>query len=736
MAKDPESDLPEFVRRCWDSYQSATTHLREASKESLKMWLGGEHQWRPVEIAARVASNRPYITINRLKPVVDQVENEARNNPPGPEALPVGSQADKDGADIMCGTIREYEYRSNAHRAYVTALRYAAAGNYGLFEMATEYAGERTFDQRITIKEAEDPAMYFVDPDARMAYREDAMWAGKIRVLSREKLIEEYGSGLKILNRNLVDRAAGWMQSAVGWHGNQSSINMWTGGSRSEGPFYVCEFYRVKVERDTLREYSDGILRFDDEKPPKGVTVKTDDDGEISRVEPRRKVKKYVVTALDVIDETDWYGDIIPYFWVLGPEMYIDGKLYRLSLIDGAKDSQRGLNYAATSAAEIVNSMTKAPWVGWLGQFDVANAQGMNPWESSNTQTWAYLEVKPIFATNPVTGESSLLSAPQRNTWEAPIQRLLELATFFIEGIKGATSVFFDPSVQSVRDAQSGEAIKALQSQTNIGTFNWQNTLHGAVSLSYGQAAKILPRIMDGPREITIVRPDSQHEIVEINREFPANGIDPKTGKKGKTNNITLGEYSLRVTAGPSFQTRTQQSIEAINEVFKIAPALLNAPGVAARFLRMVGEGSPQVEEMADSLMGNQSGDGEQTPEQLQNQLMQLHQQGQAKDMLIQKMQQALQSKLPQVEADKWIAAVRAIAQIRAAEITASKDRDNAQADRDAAQFEQLTTMAHESALQATDHEHQADQAQQAQQAQAAQTQQAQQQAQQSQPTQ
>ena len=693
-----EENIPEFVRRCWDAYQSATTHLREASKESLKMWVGGDHQWRPGEVAARVAANRPYITINRLKPVVDQVENEARNNPPGPVAHPVGGGADDDGADILEGLIREYEYRSDAPRAYVTALRYAAAGNYGVFELATEFAGERTFEQRLLVKEGEDPAMYFTDPDARAACRQDAMFGGKIRVLSRDKLIEEYGSKLNVLNRNLRDRAAGWMQQAVGWHGQQASVNQWTGGSRGEGPYYVCEFYRVKIEKTTLRQHSDGILRFDDETPPAGVTVKTDDDGEIKRSEPRRKVRKYVVTALDVISETEWYGDCVPHFWVMGPEIYIDGKLYRLSLLDGAKDSQRGLNYSATSAAEIVNSMTKSPWVGWVGQFDVANAQGINPWESSNTQMWAYMEVKPTFATDPATGTTHLLPAPQRNSWEAPIQRLLELATFFIEGIKGSTSVFFDPSIQSVRDAQSGEAIKALQSQTNIGTLNWQDNLHRAVALSYGQAAKILPKIMDGPRVRTIVRADSQHEQAEINKEFPP-------GQKGKRNNITLGEYSLRVKAGPSTEDRTDQAMEALTEVFKIAPGLLNAPGVAAQFLRLVGRGTPQVEAMANSLMGKQQGE-EQTPEQLQTMLAQLQQQGQAKDMLIQKMQQALAAKLPQVEADKWMAAVRAIAQIRVAEITASKDRDNAQAERDAAQLESIMGMAHDTASQAADQQH------------------------------
>lgn len=702
MALDPvEKDIPQYVRRCWERYQSATEHLRKDSEESLKMWLGGKHQWRQGEIASRIGNNRPYLTINRLKPAVDQVENEARNNPPGPKVRPEGGGADSDGADIQAGLIREYEYRSNAPRAYVTALKYAAAGNIGVFEMATEFCGEKSWEQRIKILEAEDPAMYFHDPDARMACRQDAMWGGKIRVLSRDKLIEEYGDKLKVLNRNLVEQAAGWMQAAMGWNGNQASVNEWTGGYTAKGPFYVCEFYRVKIERTKLTLYSDAISRFDDESVPAGVTPSIEDGKPVMRSEPRHTVKKYVVTALDTLSETTWYGDIVPYFWVMGPEVYIKGKLHRLSLIDGGADSQRGLNYTATSAVEIVNTMTKAPFIGWLGQFDVTNAQGMNPWKASNTQVAAYLELKPEFAVNPTSGEATLLPPPQRNTWEAPIGRLLELATFFIEAIKGTTSVFFDPSIQSVRDAQSGEAIKALQSQTNIGTLNWQSNLQEAVTLSYQQAVKIFREIMDGQRVRTIIKADTQHEIVEINREFP-DGIDPKTGKRGKENNITRGTYMVTATAGPKFEDRTDQAVEAMTEVFKIAPGILSAPGVAARFLRMVGEGSPQVEQIADSLMGTT---GDMSPEDMRNQLLKLQQSDQAKTTLIQQMHQAMAAKLPELELRKWETMVENLTKIRVAEINASKDRDNAKADLEAEVLQHFTAMAHDTATQAVDHD-------------------------------
>ena len=720
--KITDEQMPEYVRRCWHLYQSATQDIREASEESKRMWLGGKHQWREGEISARVANNLPWVSINRLKPACDQVENEARNNPPGPQIHPVGPGADKDGAQIQEGLIREYEYRCDAQDAYVTALKLAASGNYGAFEMGTEFAGRRTMQQRIIVKRIEDPESLFVDPDARGACREDAGWAGRIRVYSREKLIEEHGSRLKVLNRNLVDRSAGWMQSAVNWHGNQSSINQWVGGYKSEGPYYIAEFYRVTVEEKQLTLYSDNLLRYDDEPAPKGVKPEEDKTGAtIRRVDPVRVVTKHLVTALDHLKKTPWLGDQIPIFWVLGPEMWIKGKLYRLSLIDGAIESQRGLNFAATAAVETVGAMTKSPWIGYVGQFDVANAQGQNPWLDSNIKRYAYMEVKPVYAVNPATSLSELLPPPQRNAWEAPIARVLELCQFFGEQIKAATSVFFDPAVQSVRDVQSGEAIKALQSQTNIGTLNWQDALHRAVAQSYRQAGQVMRRIMSQQMVVTVVRADTLHETKEINREFPARpelgipaGVDPETKKKGQRNSITDGEYAYRVTAGPNFRTRSEQALENFMEVLKIAPAITSVPGVLSQVIRMVGEGNPEMEQMADSLLPEGANDQDATPQQLQQKIVMMAQQNQQLMQALQQMHQAIQAKLPQVEAQKFKTLFDGLIKLETARITASKDRDLADSDRVGALLETSLNLAHETAAQAAEHEHEESMADQA----------------------
>ncbi len=685
-----KKDIPALARKCYYLAQKANKQNRDAETERLKFYVGGDLQWREEELTKRRGSQRPWVTINKCKPAVDQIEGDIRLNPPGPQCHPVGEGADGDTADILEGLIREVEYRSDAKTAYSTAGKYSAASGYAVLELATEFENERSYAQRLVINSIEDPATVFFDPKARMANRQDAMWAGKVRMYGKEEYQARFGSKRKILEPRGVQNAMGWIADAIGINGNMAELGEWTGSG--QGPYYVCEFCMVEIEPVTLKLYTDGVARFDDEKVPPGVFPRGSKDYE--RKVGRRKVKLYTVDAMEILDETDWPGNLVRWIPVLGPEVYIEGKLHRLSLISGALDSQRALNYVATTSVELAGMMPKSPWVGYKGQFDDPR------WQTANSEMWAYLEITPQFATDEM-GQQQLLPPPQRNMWETPIQWLLALSAYFSDSIKAVTAIY-DPSLGAVKGDQSGKAIEQLRSESAVGNFSYADNLHRAIGVMYREMAVVFKTIMDGPRVVTIVKPDSQHELVEINKEF-GQGEDTK-GKK--RNSIQHGEYSIRVMAGKDFPTRQAEAVDQLQNFFKVAPQALAQPGVAAKFLRMIGEGNPQVEGMADLLAPD--ADKEATPQQLQGALAQSQQQNKVLTMLVEKLQQAMQSKLPELEFQKWKAAIDNVTRIRVAEINASKDMDKAAADREADMLDSMMSMAHESATQATDQQHEA----------------------------
>jgi hypothetical protein len=473
----------------------------------------------------------------------------------------------------------------------------------------------------------------------------------------------------------------------------------WTGArddgdGRWRGPFYVCEFFMVEEEDRKSTLFSDGIWRFDDEAVPAGVQPNGGDEAR-ERKSPNRTITKYLVDALEVLDETDWPGTLIPLFPVLGPEIYIEGKLFRLSLISPGLDANRALNYTATTATEIAGITNKSPWMGYKGQFDDPR------WQTANSEVYAYLEVTPVFATNEL-GQQVILPPPQRTQWEAPIQWLLALGTFFTEQFKAVTSMY-SSSLGEEKGDQSGKAIEQLRSESNVGNFSYADNLHRCKTIIYQQMVLIFPKIMTGPQVAQIVRPDSQAEMVSLNQDFGADGIDPKTGKKGKRNNLALGQYSVRVVAGPSFQTRQDQAMAMLLDAIKINPAILQNPAVTAKIIRMIGQGNPEMEGIADLI--SPSADGDMTPQQMHQALQMAQAQSQQQQQVINKLAQALAAKMPEIEAGERKNVRDNLTRLAVAQVTASKDADQASADREADLLLQQLDMAHDAATQAVDHQ-------------------------------
>lgn len=716
MPKIPKEQIPVFVRRCWHAWKKANIQIREDEKTRLGFYVGGEKQWLDSEITKRKNAGRPFITINKCKPAVDQIEGDVRLNPPGPQCKPVGENEHAAAPDIIEGLIREVEYRSMAEVADSTAVKYSAISGYGVIELATEYANERDDTQRLVLKSAEDPSIIFFDPKARMANRQDARWGGKLLTYSADEYEMSFGKRA-IRQPGGWQVAQGWIKDAMGVGTDDTMTLMeWTGcrddgDGRWRGPFYVCEFYMVEEEMRTSRLYSDHIWRFDDEAVPANARRLAGDDTR-TRTSPKRTIKKYLVDALEVLDETDWPGTLIPLFPVLGPEIYIEGKLHRLSLISQGLDANRALNYVATTATEIAGLANKSPWMGYKGQFDDPR------WQTANSEVYAYMEVTPVFATNEM-GQQVILPPPQRTQWEAPIQWLLALGSFFTEQFKAVTSMY-SSSLGEEKGDQSGKAIEQLRSESNVGNFSYADNLHRTKTVIYQEMTRIFPKIMTGPQVVQIVRPDSQHELVAINQEFGPDGIDPKTGKKGKRNNLALGEYSVRVVAGPNFQTRQDQAMQMLLEAIKINPNILANPAITAKLVRMIGQGNPEMEGIADLIAP--SDDGDMTPQQMHQALQMAKVQNQQMQETIQKLAQALAAKMPEIEAGERKNIRDNLTKIVTAEIAASKDADRQRAEIEADQLSQALDMAHDAASQAADHE-QANQQQQADHAQAAQAQ-------------
>lgn len=717
--KDQEGqDIPRLARKLFERAQASETDLRRAIKLRQTLYCAGGAEglsWDPAEKARR-EGKRPALEINECKPPCDAIETNIRVNPPGPITHPVGD-ANDDTADVISGMIRQVEYSSNSPTIYSQAGRDSTAWGVGVIEFGTRYVSPTSFDQELYLVPNEDPTLWWFDPLARRPNREDAMWAIKgPKILSQESYMEAYGRKHKVLDGgflNTVQSYAGRFQDMLGWAGDYQSMNLWT--TNGKGPFWVAEFWRITVTLKTLRLYTDNIARYDDEPAPINAKRKVDKDGDDSdyvRKVPIRKVMKYVVDACEVLEEVEWIGDHIPCIAVLGPEIWIDGKLHRLSLIHGMVDAQRAFNYVATSMTEIAGKVPKAPWTGMKGQFVDEK------WATASIDDWAYLEVTPVEMVSELSNSSTFAPMPTRNMMEAPIQWLIQLGTFFQAAMQSVSSYSANVLGKAKAD-QSGKAIEALQMEASQGNYSYPDGVNRGVGVMYQQWLSIIPKLYSKAQAQTIIKADGQHEQVLINQLFdhPSGKKNPDGTPVQMSHDLAIGRYSVRVQAGPSFQTRNDAALENLANMFKASPQLLLIPGVAASYCKLLGEGNPKVDMVASMLPGG-AGD-EDSPQELQAKVQQMTAQIQQLQQQLQEASHTLQAKLPQVEASKFNAYLGYLKAVQVAEITASKDADNQNADRDAAQVETLLGLAHDAGTQAQDHQNalelqQGDQAHQA----------------------
>ena len=153
------------------------------------------------------------------------------------------------------------------------------------------------------------------------------------------------------------------------------------------------------------------------ELPPEAVVTE--------RKGTRKTICNYLIDGAEILEETEWKGKRIPLFPVYGQQLSVKGKSHCVSVIRHARDAQKLHNFYRSSEAETISLGSKAPWVGYRGQFEDPR------WGTANSKNWAYLEVEPVWSTN--AGDTSVrvcgatLAAehtPSARTWRAIVDRL------------------------------------------------------------------------------------------------------------------------------------------------------------------------------------------------------------------------------------------------------------------------------------------------------------------------
>jgi len=565
VSDNPDGDRLATMRHRFTVASAAYSDSREDELDDLRFMAGSPDnawQWPADVLATRGAvqgqtiNARPCLTINKLPQHVRLVTNEQRQNRPSGKVIPADDKADVAVAEVFQGIVRHIEYLSDADVAYDTACDNQVTYGEGYIRILTEYCREDSFDQDLKIGRVRNSFSVYMDPMIHDPCGSDAEWCFITEDIPKEEYERLYPDALPI---------SVMMSQGVG----DQSLSMWM----SQETVRIAEYFYIDHQKKKLNLYPDNITAF--EGSPQDKQLKAMFGKPLkSRTSEHRQVKWLKTNGFEVLEERDWAGKWIPVIRVVGNEFEVDGQLYISGLVRNAKDAQRMYNYWVSQEAEMLALAPKAPFIGYGGQFEGYETN----WKTANTNNWPYLEVNP----DVTDGNGSPLPLPERAQPPMAQTGLIQAKVGAGEDIK-ATTGQYDSSIGATSNERTGRAILARQNQGDTSTYHYVDNLARAVRYTTRQLVDLIPKIYDTERVARIVGLDGEVDMVKINpnQPEPVRVIkDPITGLDiEKIYNPSIGIYDVVVTTGPSYATKRQEAMEAMQMILQTNPQLWAVAG-------------------------------------------------------------------------------------------------------------------------------------------------------------
>jgi len=589
------SDLLAEAREAFEQAAEAEADNRKEALDDLRFARLSD-QWPASIVQQRQREGRPCLTINRMPAFIRQVVNDARQNKPQIKVHPVDGGADPETAEILNGLIRNIEATSNADVAYDTATECAVSSGVGYFRIGLDHTHEDTFDLDIGIDRVLNPFSIYGDPCATAADSSDWMSAFVVDRMTKNAFAAQYKGA------EPVD----WEQegyAAVGapWFDDDGVM--------------VAEWWRREEYVKTLVLLSDGTVSdaarmqaMADVLTAQGITVQAERQARCFRV------RQYILSGAEVLEERAWPGRYIPIIPVYGDEVDIEGKRHFRSLIRDAKDAQRMFNYWRTTSSELIALAPKTPFIGPKGAFVTDAAK----WASANTQSHAYIEYDGP-------------APPQRQPFVGVPAGALQEALNAADDMKAVMGLY-DASLGARSNETSGRAILARQREGDVSTFHFLDNMTRAIRHAGRVIIDLIPHVYDKPRIVRVLGEDGRPDARPINQPVPLTDrhgqpvVDAAGAAMTRVFDLTAGKYDVTVSSGPSFTTRREEAAAQMTEMVRAFPQVAPLIGdIIAKNLDW-----PGADEIAKRLQAalppNAQGDGGIPP-----QVQQLIQQGQQK---------------------------------------------------------------------------------------------------------
>lgn len=639
----PEEDEDESIlkaaqlqfRRCvsWDSPWAGKAKDELNFVDGLEHWNGEMRDER---------KGKPCLTFDRIGPAIDQVVNDARQNPPEAKFSPVGNGADKDTAEILQGIDRNIDQDSAAITAYMTAYEHAVKIGRGAWRVHIEYEDDDTFSQKLVVKRIANPFSVYPDPACEEFDYSDMRFCFVTEDIDVETFKQLY-----------PDASLTLIQAGTSWESANDKIRTeWFPG----GSIRIAEYWWVEFTEERLVQLKDGSIVVDNDKEnpkyPKGSPNVVNE-----RKAQKRKVYGAKLTGGEVLDKWEWPGKWIPVVICAGREIIKDGKRQLRGMIRPAMDANLMYDFARSKEMETIGLSAIAQWLVAEGSVEGFEYQ----WAQANRKNLPFLEYK-------VKNGDDQLPPPQRIWPEGPLAAISAAVASSADDIRSTTSTY-QPSLGDAPPEASGRAITARQRESDNAHFNFHDNLYRALRHSARIKLDLMPHVYSEARLISIVNPDGTSKMVQINQPFFDKGLQKIYSLSG------AARYDVTIGTGPSYPAQRAEAAEKLVQLAQFIPAIQQrAPDLLVKAVIDTSD----ADQLADRLRPldiQQEADGQPPiPPGVQAALAQKDQAIQALLAQVQEMKTTIDAKLLDIASRERIAARGDIANMVIAEFKANAD--------------------------------------------------------------
>ena len=496
-----------------------------------------EGQWD--ETSKNNRKNRPCLTFDKLSASVDRIVGSQFANMPSIKVR-AAEEGDENTAEVFQGLIRQIDQRGL--KAFKTAYKFAVKGGWGCFLIDHDFIDDVSLNQDIIIREIKNPFSVLIDPVVQAQPIEEARYGFVFEDIERDEFERMY-----------PEAKSEGSQSDFESTGNFDS---WV----SQDYVRVADYYRIVTEETRLVQLSDGrvvdysqIELITDELNLNGITL-----GKERRVQ-MRKLERYKLTALEVLEEIECVGRYIPIVPVFGKTTNVDGTFFSRGIVQKAKDAQKMYNYARSVAVEVTALTPKQPYLVTPGMIKGHEERWRNMMTSSD----------PVMFFNFDQGQKPFREAPAQGS--PALSQDAQLASADIQ----ATTGIFEANLGQQGNETSGVAIRGRQYQGELTNYEYADQLSDAMELAGKICIDLIPKIYDTERQIRILGEDETEEVIAVNKPLQ----DMQTGEFILTNDLSVGHYDIKMATGPSFSTRKQETAEQLSQIIAQNPDMSQLVG-------------------------------------------------------------------------------------------------------------------------------------------------------------